>query len=250
VKNGAKNPAKLLKLAKEKAPWSYRHAEKSWFESSSCGNEYDDATPIALSYSGSAPIVVIGGDKDPATPFRWAKKMSKNLKGSILVKYTGEGHSSVGTNYCTSKVASNVLVKKELPVAGKECGVDRPLPKPTWWDGATRGVSGIALPKAVLDSLFGINSVEMFLEYRSFVSDPKGAFIQLSRGLKKNGFSHFDSGESDPTNGSQYFGSKEGVLRAVFISPQMLQEDGLTSDLTGIPAESTLVILISDLSEE
>jgi hypothetical protein len=50
--------------------------------------------------------------------------------------------------------------------------------------------------------------------------------------------------------GSQYFGSKEGILRAVIFSAEMLMEDGLTSELTGLPTGSTLVILIFDLPED
>jgi pimeloyl-ACP methyl ester carboxylesterase len=251
VNKGSKDPAKMLKTAKEKAPWYYRNAKKSWFEESdSCGNPFTDAQLISLDYFGTAPIVVIGGEKDPATPFRWAEKMSKNLKGSVLVKYTGEGHGTVGSNVCTSKVARKVFVDKELPTVGKECGVDVPLAEPSWWDSATRGISGTALTKEVLDSLFGINSAEMFLEYRSFAGNPNDAFSQLSKGLQRNGFSYFEEGESDPTMGSQSFGSKEGILRAVFFSPEMLREDGFTSELSGIPNGSTLVVLIFDLPEE
>ena len=250
VNKGFKNPAKMLKTAKEKAPWYYRNAEKSWFEESNCGKPFSDAELIALKYSGNAPIVVVGGEKDAATPFRWSEKMSKNLKGSVLVSFTGEGHTSVGSNVCTSKVARKVFVDKELPPAGKECGVDVPLAKPTWWDSATRGISGTALTKEVLDSLLGINSAEMFLEYRSFAGEPNAAFGQLSKSLQRNGFSYFEEGESDPTMGSQYFGSKEGILRAVFLSAEMLTKDGLTSELTGLPNGSTLVILIFDLPED
>jgi hypothetical protein len=250
VNKGSKNPAKMLKTAKEKAPWYYRNAEKSWFEESNCGKPFSDAELIALKYSGNAPIVVVGGEKDAATPFRWSEKMSKNLKGSVLVSFTGEGHTSVGSNVCTSKVARKVFVDKELPPAGKECGVDVPLAKPTWWDSATRGISGTALTKEVLDSLLGINSAEMFLEYRSFAGEPNAAFGQLSKSLQRNGFSYFEEGESDPTMGSQYFGSKEGILRAVFLSAEMLTKDGLTSELTGLPNGSTLVILIFDLPED
>jgi pimeloyl-ACP methyl ester carboxylesterase len=250
VNKGFKNPAKMLKTAKEKAPWYYRNAEKSWFEESNCGKPFSDAELIALKYSGNAPIVVVGGKKDAATPFRWSEKMSKNLKGSVLVSFTGEGHTSVGSNVCTSKVARKVFVDKELPAVGKECGVDVPLAEPSWWDSATRGISGTALSKEVLDSLLGINSAEMFLEYRSFAGDPNAAFAQLSKRLQRNGFSYFEEGESDPTMGSQYFGSREGILRAVFLSTEKLTKDGLTSELTGLPTGSTLVVLIFDVPED
>jgi hypothetical protein len=90
----------------------------------------------------------------------------------------------------------------------------------------------------------------MFLEYRSFAGDPNAAFAQLSKRLQRNGFSYFEEGESDPTMGSQYFGSREGILRAVFLSTEKLTKDGLTSELTGLPTGSTLVVLIFDVPED
>jgi pimeloyl-ACP methyl ester carboxylesterase len=89
VSKGSKNPAKMLKTAKEKAPWYYRDAEKSWFEESDCGKPYNDAQLISLDYSGNAPIVVIGGEKYPATPViaiaTAIKSAAKNIQVSNQV---------------------------------------------------------------------------------------------------------------------------------------------------------------------
>ncbi|NUP02651.1 MAG: alpha/beta fold hydrolase, partial [Nonomuraea sp.] len=44
--------------------------------------------------TGSAPIVVVGGRGDPATPYEWAPKLTAQLKTARLVTYEGEGHGA------------------------------------------------------------------------------------------------------------------------------------------------------------
>ena len=246
VDKGAKNPAKMLKLAKKKAPWSYRHAEKSWFESSSCGEKYDGVKPIAISYSGNASIVVIGGDKDPATPFRWAKKMNKSMKGSVLVKYTLEGHASVGTNHCTSKVAANVLVNRKLPSVGKECGIDLPLPEPNWWAAAVKGVGGTAVDAELGNYYFSMEPADTFAQYRAIAGSTASVFRSVSQQLTKNGFPFYGSNDLDPTKGSQWFQSstdETAIIRVWLESPSALAENGMHQPDGQLPKGTALVML-------
>ena len=248
---GAKNPAKMLKLAKEKAPWSYRHAEQSWFESSSCGNEYDDAKPIAISYSGNASIVVIGGDKDPATPFRWAEKMSKNLKGSILVKYTGEGHASVGSNYCTSKVASNVLVKKELPTVGKVCGIDLPLPEPSWWASDTKAVPGERFSRFDFGRYFGFPIEEFYSEFIAIKGDLKTTRATVLSALEKRGLVNM-SPENDGVDAYIFLGNpanREEFVGVGFIDETQLGLNELNGENGPFPSGSTLAVIYTYIEE-
>jgi pimeloyl-ACP methyl ester carboxylesterase len=189
VDKGSKNPAKMLKTAKQKAPWYFRNAEKSWFEESDCGKPFNDVEPIELRYSGDASIIVIGGDKDPATPFRWAEKMSKNLKGSVLVKYTGEGHGSVGINWCTTEIARLVLtVNISPPYVGTECGIDVPLQKPYWWEELTKSIPGVRYSGLKLGPQLGFPLAGFFTEFfviRSDIDTSRKAIFQalLSNGL-------------------------------------------------------------------
>jgi pimeloyl-ACP methyl ester carboxylesterase len=187
VNKGSKNPAKMLKTAKEKAPWYYRNAEKSWFEESNCGTPFSDAELIALKYSGNAPIVVVGGKKDAATPFRWSEKMSKNLKGSVLVSFTGEGHTSVGSNVCTSKVARKVFVEKELPAVGKECGVDVPLAEPSWWASTIRNMPGEKFSRFEFGSFFGFPIEEFYSEFFAVKGDVSAARSAVLSTLQQRG---------------------------------------------------------------
>jgi pimeloyl-ACP methyl ester carboxylesterase len=246
VSNGSKNPAKLLKTVKEKAPWYYRDAEKSWFEERDyCGKPFTDAKLISLDYSGTAPIVVIGGDKDPATPFRWAEKMSKNLKGSVLVKYTGEGHASVGTNFCTSKVALNLLVKKELPSVGKECGVDVPLTEPTWWASTIRNVSGEKFSRFDFGSFFGFPVEEFYSEFIAIKGDLRTTRATVLSAIEKRGLVNM-SPENDGVDAYIFLGNPK--RRDEFVGVGFFDETQLgLNDLIGengpFPAGSTLVVI-------
>ena len=39
----------------------------------------EDVEAFTPSYSGPAPIVVVGGLNDPATPFRWAEELAAQM---------------------------------------------------------------------------------------------------------------------------------------------------------------------------
>jgi pimeloyl-ACP methyl ester carboxylesterase len=246
VNKGFKNPAKMLKTAKEKAPWFYRDAAKSWFEErDSCGKPFTDTKLISLDYSGTAPIVVIGGDKDPATPFRWAEKMSKNLKGSVLVKYTGEGHASVGSNVCTSRVARKVLVDKELPPAGKECGVDVPLLEPTWWSTYARSIPGESFSGLEFGGIFGLPLAEFFSEFVLIEGDVNRARELTLNSLSSRGLvveNPDSTGEDEtiwvmnPKNSSEFIGVS-------FVDEATLVLYELTGDSGPFSVGRTLVIL-------
>ena len=245
VNKGFKNPAKMLKTAKEKAPWYYRNAKKSWFDESNCGKPYNDAELIALKYSGDAPIVVIGGEKDPATPFRWAEKMSKNLKGSVLVKFTGEGHGSVGSNLCTSKVARKVFVDKELPAVGKECGVDVPLTEPTWWASTIRNIPGEKFSRFDFGSFFGFPVEEFYSEFFAVKGDVSAARSAVLSTLEQRGLVNLTP-QNDGIDAYIFFEnpSRNGEFVGIgFYSEADLAENELNGEDGPFPGGSTVAVI-------
>jgi hypothetical protein len=99
----------------------------------SCDGIPQAPSSTAFSYSGSGPILVIGGRNDPATPFVWAEKMAKALgpKASLLA-YQGEGHSTWLESDCTDVFINATLIDlKAAPPT--ECAaqgkVETTLPK-------------------------------------------------------------------------------------------------------------------------
>ncbi|MBB2913242.1 pimeloyl-ACP methyl ester carboxylesterase [Streptosporangium becharense] len=72
--------------------------------------------------SGSAPIVVIGGTGDPATPYEWAPKLTDQLKTGVLVTYKGEGHGAyLSGDACVKKVTDDYLLGGKVPETGTTC---------------------------------------------------------------------------------------------------------------------------------
>jgi hypothetical protein len=189
--------------------------------------------------------VVIGGDKDPATPFRWAKKMSKSMKGSILVKYTGEGHASVGTNHCTSKVAANVLVNKKLPSAGKECGVDLPLAEPAWWASNTKSIPGERFSRFDFGRYFGFPIEEFYSEFIAIKGGLKTTRATVLSALEKRGLVNL-SPENDGVDAYIFLGNpakRDEFVGVGFFDETQLGLNELNGEKGPFPAGSTLVVI-------
>ncbi|GGL19101.1 alpha/beta hydrolase [Planomonospora parontospora] len=83
----------------------------------------DDAAS-KVDASGSAPIVVIAGTGDPATPYEWGPKLTAQLKTGVLVTYKGEGHGAyLSGDACVKKVTDAYLLEGKVPAEGTTCPV-------------------------------------------------------------------------------------------------------------------------------
>ncbi|MFG6191408.1 alpha/beta hydrolase [Nonomuraea sp. JJY05] len=72
--------------------------------------------------TGSAPIVVVGGKGDPATPYEWAPKLTAQLKTARLVTYEGEGHGAyLSGSKCVLELVDSYLIEGKLPQKGATC---------------------------------------------------------------------------------------------------------------------------------
>ncbi|MEV7013493.1 alpha/beta fold hydrolase [Streptosporangium sp. NPDC051022] len=72
--------------------------------------------------TGSAPIVVIGGTGDPATPYEWAPRLTSQLKTGVLVTYKGEGHGAyLSGDACVKKMTDGYLLDGKVPANGTVC---------------------------------------------------------------------------------------------------------------------------------
>jgi pimeloyl-ACP methyl ester carboxylesterase len=100
----------------------------------SCDGIPQAPSSTAFSYSGSGPILVIGGRNDPATPFVWAEKMAKALgpKASLLA-YRGEGHSTWLESDCTDTFINATLIElKAVPPTECEAQGKTEATLPAW----------------------------------------------------------------------------------------------------------------------
>jgi pimeloyl-ACP methyl ester carboxylesterase len=71
---------------------------------------------------GAAPIVVVGTTRDPATPYRWAQSLSRQLSSARLLTYQGDGHTAYGRgSRCIDSTINAYLLHGTPPARGKSC---------------------------------------------------------------------------------------------------------------------------------
>ena len=70
----------------------------------------------------TAPIIVIGTIRDPATPYSWSVSLSMIFKGSSLISLDGDGHTGHGRgSACVDNAVDAYLLSGTLPPANLVC---------------------------------------------------------------------------------------------------------------------------------
>jgi pimeloyl-ACP methyl ester carboxylesterase len=78
--------------------------------------------PHRIEAKGAAPIVVVGTTRDPATPYRWAKALARQLSSGRLLTYEGDGHTAYGRgSTCVDSTINAYLLRGTPPTDGKRC---------------------------------------------------------------------------------------------------------------------------------
>ena len=89
-----------------------------------CGSwsVHSGRTPTALRATGSAPLLVVGTSRDPATPLAWAEGLVDQLDNAVLVKRDGDGHTGYKSgNDCVDKAVEAYLVAGTVPEDTVSC---------------------------------------------------------------------------------------------------------------------------------
>ncbi|WP_413757771.1 alpha/beta hydrolase [Streptomyces sp. MMBL 11-3] len=78
--------------------------------------------PRSIAAKGSAPIVVVGTTRDPATPYAWARALASQLSAGTLLTYDGDGHTAYGRgSACIDSAINRYLLEGTPPKDGKRC---------------------------------------------------------------------------------------------------------------------------------
>ncbi|MDR6976591.1 pimeloyl-ACP methyl ester carboxylesterase [Streptomyces sp. 3330] len=78
--------------------------------------------PHRIEAKGAAPIVVVGTTRDPATPYRWARSLARQLTSARLLTYEGDGHTAYGRgSACIDAAIDTYLLHGTPPADGKRC---------------------------------------------------------------------------------------------------------------------------------
>ncbi|MEJ7770404.1 MAG: alpha/beta hydrolase [Geodermatophilaceae bacterium] len=70
---------------------------------------------------GSAPILVIGTEGDPATPYEGAVTMAEQLEAGVLLTWEGEGHTAFPKTDCITEAVVMYLIDLIVPTDGTTC---------------------------------------------------------------------------------------------------------------------------------
>jgi pimeloyl-ACP methyl ester carboxylesterase len=179
-----------------------------------------DVQPITPSYSGAAPVVVVGGLNDPATPFRYAEELTAAMGPSArLVTYTGEGHGQILNSSCVTDIEATAIAALQLPAPGAICEPDPPFPQPAFWAQlpVPAGV-GPAVEHPMIELAFGLDEADYYSDAWALSGDPATVAAAYTAAL--------------PALGLQVAASDtvEGVTRVVAFAP-----DGTTLIVLMIP---------------
>jgi pimeloyl-ACP methyl ester carboxylesterase len=76
----------------------------------------------AMRAAGAPPILVIGTTRDPATPYRWAQALARDLSTGVLLGWNGDGHTAykMGSS-CVDSTVDRYLIDGAVPRSGTLC---------------------------------------------------------------------------------------------------------------------------------
>ena len=158
------DPAALLAQLKVAAPRFARGIDLFDLRDSCRDFLAQDVQATVPAYGGPAPIVVIGGLNDPATPFRWAQELTALMGPSAsLVSFAGEGHGQILTSSCVTALEGAVITELRLPAPGSTCEPDPDVPRPGFWDEipVPFGVGG-PVEDPTIDLLLGLTASDLY----------------------------------------------------------------------------------------
>ncbi|HEY4610486.1 MAG TPA: alpha/beta fold hydrolase [Ilumatobacteraceae bacterium] len=214
-----------------------------------CTKLVGDVTAGAISYSGDGPIVVVGGENDPATPIRWAQKMVGELgPNARMVTYTGEGHGQLLANNCLTDIAVSLLSDLTLPAKDTECATDPVVPEPAWWDSlpVPDGFSdAVAMP--AVSAALGATPTDVFSELRTTKLSAQDAIDAYSDAIQRTGFDKFDAPLAIPIDdvaqGVYAEKASGAVLAVIAFGPKAFDDEALQSAKVDVPPDTTVVWL-------
>lgn len=239
-----KDPESLLKAIQQAAPRRARDTSLDDLKDRECEGLMDDPPIIELNYRGTAPIVVVGGKNDPATPFRWAKEMASKLGEARLVTYTGEGHGVLLSSKCVDAIARRLFsAKAELPKDGTICAPDPVVSRPGWWTLIPApGPTETVIARERGDAYVGMTTTQIYAEYRAMAGSRATVSKKVAAGLRAAGFDPQESNGSDTGGGSQYFYRGNEVLGVLVISEKDLKNGGFLAPSGPAPVGTSLVV--------
>lgn len=79
-------------------------------------------SPHPIAATGARPILVVGTTRDPATPYEWARSVTRELDAGRLLTFVGDGHTAYRRgSSCIDRAVDGYLLDGRLPAGGTRC---------------------------------------------------------------------------------------------------------------------------------
>jgi pimeloyl-ACP methyl ester carboxylesterase len=242
------NADELLKKMQTEAPRMSMGATAKQLAAPSDCRVYMDVMPIAaVEYAGAAPVLIIGGENDPATPMRWSTKMHDKMgPNAALLTYSGEGHGQVLEAKCVSEAAVAVLTTNELPADGSKCDPDPDVIAPIWWKLVPGAVSdAVVLDAMVMHDATGIKTSKAFLQAWAVPgTNQKDLLAEYEATMETAGFTNPDDPSEISGGLLKYFCDGNDCVGVLVLDPAALADAEWDSVRESVPAKHCLVVYL------
>lgn len=241
------NPEELLQKMQTEAPRMSIGATAEQLAAPSDCRTYMNEMPIAtVEYTGDAPVLIIGGENDPATPMRWSTKMRAKMgPNAALLTYSGEGHGQVLESKCVNAAASAVLTAMELPVDGSKCDPDPDVAMPSWWSRVPNVSAATVIDVAVIHDATGLTTSDAFLQGWAVPgTNQKDILAEYEATMATAGFTNPDDASEIGGGLLKYYCDSDDCVGVLVLDPTALAQPDWSSVAEYVPAEQCLVMYL------
>lgn len=247
------DPAALLAQLRVAAPRFSRGIDIDDFADNCLELLGQDVAPIVPAYAGPAPIVVIGGLNDPATPFRWAQELTSLMgPAASLVSFSGEGHGQILSSSCINDIEGAAITELVVPPSGTACDPDPDISRPAFWDQipVPAGV-GPLVEDPTIDLVLGLPATDFYSDVWFLTGNPTDVEAAYTAAFEALGFTVRSSFDPLPdTIGIPVIAPDGTTLIVLIIPPLALETNDDLSGAADLAPPGQGFVVVAALGEE